>query len=141
MKHVDREVARYLSLLRRKIEEKGFTQLEVQEALSWGRSYISQLLNQQKALRLDQVLLVLDVIGVQPAEFFADLYPVFSEPGVIVGPGRAPREAAGPAEELRSELGRVSLLLRGLVKLLVEKRVIRIEDLRQSTREATEFSG
>ena len=38
MLSVDRELDRVLTLLRNKIRERGFTQLEVQEALSWGRS-------------------------------------------------------------------------------------------------------
>ena len=35
------------------------------------RSYVTQLLMKQKALRVEQVLLILKVIGVDPAEFFA----------------------------------------------------------------------
>lgn len=38
---IQEQVNRILSLLRLKIKERGFTQLEVQEALGWGRSYIS----------------------------------------------------------------------------------------------------
>ena len=70
----ERELDRVLTLLRNKIRERGFTQLEVQEALSWGRSYISQLLTKQKSLRVEQVLLILEVIGVKPGEFFGELY-------------------------------------------------------------------
>ncbi len=65
MINIDMELDRYLSLLRNKIRERGFTQLEVQGPLGWGRSYISQLLTRQKALRLEQVLLILKVIGVR----------------------------------------------------------------------------
>ena len=61
---VQPEVDRYLTLLRNKIRERGYTQLQVQEALGWGRSYISQLLTRQKALRIEQVLLILSVIEV-----------------------------------------------------------------------------
>ncbi len=56
----------------------GVTQLEVQEALGWGRSYISQLLTKQKALRLEQPLLVLRVINVEPDDFFRELYHLSS---------------------------------------------------------------
>ena len=41
MTTLERELDRVLTLLRNKIRERGFTQLEVQEALGWGRSYIS----------------------------------------------------------------------------------------------------
>ena len=71
MRTIERELDRVLTLLRNKIRERGFTQLEVQEALGWGRSYISQLLTKQKSLRIEQVLLILNVVGVDPGEFFS----------------------------------------------------------------------
>ncbi len=129
---VDNEVDRYLTLLRNKIREKGFTQLQVQEALSWGRSYISQLLTRQKSLRIEQVLLILDVIGIDPADFFAELY----YPGTVGNAGRrspagfeaANGRLAGNFEELRA-------LVRGLVWLLVDKEIIDADDLTETVRE------
>jgi transcriptional regulator with XRE-family HTH domain len=146
---VEKELDRFLTLLRNKIRERGFTQLEVQEALGWGRSYISQLLTKQKSLRVEQVLLILDVIGVDPVEFFAELYhfPVglgrgesYGEYG-RPGAGRAPfnpslvadplgaADAAGgapspPFQELRS-------LMRGVIRLLVEKGVVTGDELEE----------
>ena len=58
MKTIDREMDRYLTLLRDKIRVQGFTQLEVQQALGWGRSYISQLLTKQKGLRVSVISLI-----------------------------------------------------------------------------------
>ena len=69
-----RDITRYLSLLRNVIHESGWTQLEVQAQLCWGRSYISQLITGTKALRVDQVLSILKTIDVSPGEFFARLY-------------------------------------------------------------------
>ena len=74
MRQTEAELNRYLTLLRDKIRERGHTQLEVQGALGWGRSYISQLLTKQKALRVEQVLLILKVIAVDPVEFFGSQY-------------------------------------------------------------------
>ncbi len=74
MNETTRLLDRCLTLLRNRIREHGFTQLEVQEQLGWGRSYISQLLTKQKALRLEQVLLILQVIGASPEEFFTTLF-------------------------------------------------------------------
>jgi transcriptional regulator with XRE-family HTH domain len=71
----NREVGRFLTLLRDKMRKQGYTQLEVQEHLGWGRSYISQLVTDQKGLRVDQLLCILFVIGVEPGEFFQELYP------------------------------------------------------------------
>ena len=126
---VDNEVDRYLTLLRNKIREKGFTQLQVQEALSWGRSYISQLLTRQKSLRIEQVLLILDVIGVDPADFFAELYYP-GVPGAFSGAGWAPTagdEASGA--RLASGFEELRALVRGLVWLLIDKEIIDADEL------------
>ena len=120
MKSVAPEVDRYLTLLRNKIREKGSTQLEVQEALGWGRSYISQLVTKQKSLRVEQVLLILSVIGVDPSEFFAEIYAAphfrrFSSPV--------------PDEPPQQELDQLRGLLSGVVELLLEKELISAEEL------------
>ncbi len=96
MINIDKELDRYLSLLRNKIRESGFIQMEIQERLGWGRSYISQLLTKQKALRLEQVLLILKVIGVEPREFFLELYV----PGT--GAGHSGRLASGGSPSQQS---------------------------------------
>lgn len=67
-------IERTLQQLRSLIYQQGYTQLKVQDALGWGRTYVSQLLRQQKSLRLDQVLQILQVIEVPPADFFFQLY-------------------------------------------------------------------
>ncbi len=125
---VDNEVDRYLTLLRNKIRERGFTQLQVQEALSWGRSYISQLLTKQKSLRVEQVLLILDVIGVDPADFFAELY----YPGAPGAFGASSWQPAGfePAgEPLAGNFEEMRALVRGLVWLLIDKELIDVDEL------------
>ncbi len=127
---VDNEVDRYLTLLRNKIREKGFTQLEVQEALSWGRSYISQLLTRQKSLRVEQVLLILDVIGVDPAEFFAELYYY---PGAPFADSRRAAESFGGADEqLAGNFEEMRALVRGLVWLLIDKEMVDADELTAS---------
>ena len=133
---VERELDRVLTLLRNKIRERGFTQLEVQEALGWGRSYISQLLTKQKSLRIEQVLLILNVIGVDPSEFFGELYH-FSAPGSsFEGARRYPYPAAvepielggrsvgGAGTELENNFQELRSLLRGLLRLLSEKGIL-----------------
>ena len=119
MVSVNREVDRYLVLLGNKIRAQGYTQLAVQEALGWGRSYISQLVTKQKQLRIEQVLAILNVIGIDPTEFFGELYPT--------GPRFAvePSAPAGPDPAL---LG-LRREIHGLVNLLVEKDLITLEDL------------
>ncbi len=142
MRIVESEIDRVLTLLRNKIRERGFTQLEVQEALSWGRSYISQLLTKQKSLRVEQILLILNVIGVDPGEFYSELYQ-------LSGPERmraveeyaqrtyrsapygagAESEDAGPPGDFSRSFQELRSLLRGLVRLLVDKNVINVDEL------------
>lgn len=116
MENVSRDIDRALTLLRNKIREKGLTQLEVQESLSWGRSYISQLFTRQKALRLEQILLILNVIEAEPAEFFSELYHYSPRPEA------ASFDDAGDTRELEA-------LLRGLVQLLTDQGILDEEDL------------
>ncbi len=120
---VDREVDRYLTLLGNKIRQKGFTQLEVQEALGWGRSYISQLVTRQKNLRLDQVLSILLVIGVEPGIFFGELYAV------------APRHQSQPSALPNQELKQMKSMLQGLTEVLVERGLITQRGLSQAVAE------
>lgn len=140
----ERELERVLTLLRNKIRERGFTQLEVQEALSWGRSYISQLLTKQKSLRVEQVLLILDVIGVEPAEFFGELYPMPAHHGGEYEPrmGRAPYNPSmlsdyhgGDDTGLQGGLDQLRDLVHGLVQLMSDKEILNLEELGEALRD------
>ncbi|MCP3962330.1 MAG: helix-turn-helix transcriptional regulator [bacterium] len=122
----DSDVSRFLTLLRNKIRQQGFTQLEVQQTLGWGRSYISQLLTRQKNLRLDQVLLILETIGIEPESFFAELY--WPAAPYLASRTSAPQRQA---TELPAQLRDLKNLLAGLVKVLAEKQLIAAEDLRR----------
>ena len=146
---IDRKVDRRLTLLPNKIRENGFTQLEVQESLGWGRSDISQLLTKQKSLRVEQVLLILDVIGVDPAEFFGELYH-FSQPAFAVarsenfkatrGSSAGSAAEAGSAGDLQGEFLRsfreLRSLLRGLLRILVDNSVIDVDELASAVKTA-----
>ena len=144
MMRVQRELDRALTLLRNKIRERGFTQLEVQEALGWGRSYISQLLTKQKSLRIEQVLLILNVIGVDPSEFFGELYrfPVarargsdndgyarYTTDGMRFERGGSSSSDAVPDEEFRQGFDELQSLLRGLLQLLRRKGILEGNEL------------
>ncbi len=121
---VDPEVDRFLTLLRNKIRERGFTQLQVQEALGWGRSYISQLLTKQKALRVEQVLLILSVIGIEPSDFFQEIYGMSYYRGSGI-----PVEDAEDEAGLRRQLENLRTMVHGLAELLLGRKVISAEDL------------
>ena len=128
----EREVDRVLTLLRNKIREQGFTQLEVQEALGWGRSYISQLLTKQKALRVEQVLLILNVLDVDPREFFQELY------AAALFPARSTSvEDTREGARIRRELEDLRSLVHGLTDLLLGAGVIGAEDLSSAVETAS----
>ena len=130
----DVEVRRILNLLRNKIRDQGYTQLEVQETLSWGRTYISQLLTRQKSLRVGQVLLILDVIGIQPTDFFDELYGGKSS---AAEPRLTPDPSAGTGiHNLRIEIGEVRAFMRGLSLALVEGKILTREDLAKAVEAA-----
>jgi len=148
---VERELESVLTLLRNKIRERGFTQLEVQEALGWGRSYISQLLTKQKSLRIEQVLLILNVIGVDPSEFFGELYHFPSAGSGLEDPRRYPRYPArverfepagltavggGASEELKHNFQELRSLLRGLLRLLSDKGLLAADELDSAVKAA-----
>ena len=152
MNSIERELDRVLTLLRNKIRERGFTQLEVQEALGWGRSYISQLLTKQKSLRVEQVLLILSVIKVSPPDFFGELYPLSPDAaGSRHGygspvQGRAPYNPsviaeAGASDGLAGDWARsfreLREMTRGLIRILVAKKVVDVDEL-SSVGEASE---
>ncbi len=119
MRQDEKEVDRYLDLLRIKLRKQGFNQKDVQEALSWGSSYVSQLLTKQKHLRVDQVLSILHVIGIDPREYFAELYGIEARAAGVGGP-ETPAEIA----ELKQKVGDLERQTRRLVKLLVRKQVV-----------------
>jgi len=122
MINAQEEVDRMLLMLRNKIRERGYTQLKVQADLKWGRSYISQLLTKQKSLRVEQVLQILDVIGINPAEFFSELFKWGPDEG---GPARS-SYANDPVHELemRRKLDHLQASLEGLVRILVNNDII-----------------
>ena len=131
---VEADVERCLTLLRNKIREKGFIQTQVQEALGWGRTYISQLFRKQKKLKVEQVLLILDVIGVEARDFFAELY---------LSPRRGPfwaRRLTEPSEGRRPEVDELCGLVEVLLEVLLEKRILTRRELQEATERAAATS-
>ncbi len=131
MRKIDRDIDLILARLRHLIRERGYTQMEVQDNLGWGRSYISQLLTRQKSLRFEQVLLILNVVDVKPEIFFADVYQLGEthRPRRRAGHGAPPTVADSDASPPRAELRRLKLMADGLVYLLTKKGLITAADL------------
>lgn len=126
---IEYDIERTLVQLRTVIREKGFTQLDVQKELGWGRSYISQLFGRQKAIRLEQILMILKVVNVEPLAFFTEVY----RPGEGFSKLQVTRpEPAEQAAKLRG----LELRLEALVSLLKKRRVISHAELAKTLKKA-----
>ncbi len=130
MRKIDRDLDRILTRLRNLIRERNYTQLEVQETLGWGRSYISQLLTKQKSLRVEQILKILSVVEVKPEDFFGEIYQL--------GEMHPDKEKAPSVEPdgADAELHRLGLLLEGVVAVLKRKNLITGSDLAEAIKKA-----
>ncbi len=129
MFNLEEELDRYLLLLRNKIRQQGFIQMNIQNELGWGRSYISQLLTKQKALRMDQLLSILEVIEVDAQTFFTELHDLPHGEGQSRGAAGAEFPPAAWGEGVRQELEDMTNLLQGLCDLLITKELFAPKEL------------
>lgn len=143
MRAVERDIDRVLTLVRHRIREHGFTQLEVQEVAGWGRSYISQLLTRQKSVRVDHVLMILKVIGADPAEFWAEIYQFGAFAGARHPAGHRGRRHAVPLPETEmvTDLRRSRILLEAVVTVLTKNRLITRDEFDDATRKFLQDAG
>lgn len=109
---IGKYVVPFLTLLSKKICGRGFTELEVEQALSWERGHIQQLTAGLKDLKVAEVLQILGVIGVEPKAFLIESY------------GTPPRSEVSPAE-----LAELSTLVDSLANLLVKHQVVTAGEL------------
>ncbi len=114
---VDESVAPFLTLLGEKIRQQGFTELEVEEALSWDPSHIRQLASELEGLRVAEVLQVLGALGVEPSALFTKLY------------GTPPEAEAPGTDVMRAEIAELTALVDTLVHLLVRNEVVTAGEL------------
>ena len=77
---VEQRLERILEHLRSVMRQRKFSQVAVQKTLGWKGSYISQLFNRTKSLRVEQLLQILAVIGYCPLDFFDEVYGVQKTP-------------------------------------------------------------
>ncbi len=76
MQDVDRDLEKLRLLLRKKIEESGLTQTEIQRRCGWDHGSLSKMLISSKTMKVGMVLTLLDVLGVEPGRFFGQLYDI-----------------------------------------------------------------
>ncbi len=110
------EVDRVLALLRQKVADSGRTQVEIQEPLGWGAGCVSRLLTRPKVLRVEQLLLILGVIEVEPRGSFAEL--------CLPRASGAPRGEVGAMAGRGEEIEDLAERVRGLIRLLERKGLV-----------------
>ena len=131
MTPVERHLERVLETLRAAISGKGFTQLEVQESLGWSRCYISQLLGKHKPLRFEQLFAILNVLGVDPGDYFAEVFGAPKRRAAGPRPPRRHRRDLEPPED-GGDSRRQRARLEALVALLETKKLITAAELEQA---------
>jgi len=95
MRNTDRDLEKLRFLLRQRIAESGRTQTEIQHQCGWSGEALRQMLDGRMSLRIEAVLTLLNVLGVDPGRFFAQLFGA----GNALNPDR-PVEGAPGSEEV-----------------------------------------
>ncbi len=108
---IETQVRKFHTLLEKKIRERGYEESDVEESLDWETGTLRQLLTGEQELKVEQMLEILAVIGVDPKAYFAELYV-----GLPVG-------------GLSAELVEFKTVVGSVVNLLVKNDVISAEDL------------
>jgi transcriptional regulator with XRE-family HTH domain len=75
----------------------GITNRELARRLEMSPSYVSKLLSGSSELRLDHLIRICQVTGLEPGEFFALAYPVRAKPSGTGSRLRALLQGAAPA--------------------------------------------
>jgi len=94
---MDPETQRLLTLLKITLKILGITNREVARRMGISPSYISKLFSGSSELRLEHVIRICRVIGLEPAEFFSLAYP------------RQPSGGSAAATQLRELLQSIQL--------------------------------
>ena len=101
---VEVQVDRVCEALREVIRRKKSSLRQVEQVLGQGRGYMSQLLGGNVDIKLKHVFSVLAVIGVDPDEFFLNVYsrsdPVAAVRGLV---------SRAELDEIKSRLARLEL--------------------------------
>ncbi len=107
---METQVRKFHTLLEKKIRQRGYEESDIEESLDWEAGTIRQLLTGEQELKVEQVLAILAVIGVDQKVYFAELY------GLPVG-------------GLSAELVELKTLVDSIVNLLVKNDVVTADDL------------
>jgi transcriptional regulator with XRE-family HTH domain len=79
------ETQRLADVLRETIHRSKISQRQIERTLGQGKGYLSQLLSGNVDLKVKHVFAVLAVIGVEPEEFFQEIYDRSDPVGAVRG--------------------------------------------------------
>src|SRR5947199_10833567 len=100
------EVRRVAEALREAIRRGKSAQRQVERALGQGKGYLSQLFGGNVDLKVKHVFAILAVLGVEPDEFFLDLYDRSDPVGSVRGLVARARVHQQELDELRTRVAR-----------------------------------
>lgn len=121
-------VQRILDTLKTAMRLLGVTNREVETRMAWSHGYLSRIFSGTIELRVEHVLLIVEIIGIDPAEFFDLAFAVRPEPptpraaelhGLLRTFQPAPRRPTATQSLPEREL--VDLLKRALAQLGSER--------------------
>ena len=95
---VEQDLERFSKRLDEVIREQGYTPLEVEEKLGWRRGHISQRSSRHKSLHFAEVLRILDLIKVEPADFWGSVFGFGEDHEKACRSEDLPTETAGEDE-------------------------------------------
>lgn len=118
--------------LRETVESRGFSIFRVEKELARGRGYVADALRGDKKISVELICEVLEVVGVEPQEFFGQMRTPRvggAQPSVR---RRAPRSKGAVVPPPQRSL---STLLRALMVVLAERGVLTLDEVDEAERE------
>lgn len=101
------ETRSILDELRRLIRLSDFSQRQVEMQAGFSKGYLSQLLGQNLDLKVHHVLSILNVLDIEPSEFFTRIFKKGATSGKPASLSHFAHQSDGLSEDLERWLGRI----------------------------------
>ena len=80
MSAAERNLNHLLMCLRAVIGRSGVTRDEIEASLGWRPERTERLLDRRESIDVGEVVAILGVVGVEPADFFTETFPLEASP-------------------------------------------------------------
>jgi transcriptional regulator with XRE-family HTH domain len=77
---IDDDIRRCAKMLESVVRMDGLSARQLEEKLSYGAGTVNRLFNGKIELKLRHILLILEVIGIPPSQFFREVFPEDDRP-------------------------------------------------------------